>query len=35
MIPNPRYYERNPAARGLLKRQAIIAARMNQVTVPR
>jgi monofunctional biosynthetic peptidoglycan transglycosylase len=35
MIPNPRYYERNPSARGLLKRQAIIAARMNLVTVPR
>jgi monofunctional biosynthetic peptidoglycan transglycosylase len=35
MIPNPRYYERNPSARGLLKRQAIIAARMSQVTVPR
>jgi len=35
MIPNPRYYEKNPSARGLLRRQAIIAARMNQVTVPR
>lgn len=35
MLPNPRYYERNPAARGLLKRKAIIAARMTQVAVPR
>jgi monofunctional glycosyltransferase len=35
MIPNPRYYERNPSARGLLKRKAIIAARMHLVYVPR
>ncbi|MBP9915188.1 MAG: monofunctional biosynthetic peptidoglycan transglycosylase, partial [Thiobacillaceae bacterium] len=35
MIPNPRYYERNQSARGLLKRKAIIAARMLQVSVPR
>jgi monofunctional biosynthetic peptidoglycan transglycosylase len=35
MIPNPRYYERNRSARGLLKRKAIIAARMVQVSVPR
>ena len=35
MIPNPRYYERNQSARGLLKRKAIIAARMVQVSVPR
>lgn len=35
MIPNPRYYERNQGARGLLKRKAIIAARMGQVAVPR
>ena len=35
MIPNPRYYESHRSARGLLKRKAIIAARMFQVTVPR
>jgi monofunctional biosynthetic peptidoglycan transglycosylase len=35
MIPNPRYYESHRSARGLLKRKAIIAARMYQVTVPR
>ncbi len=35
MIPNPRYYETRRSARGLLKRKAIIAARMYQVTVPR
>jgi len=35
MIPNPRYYEKHRSARGLLKRKAIIAARMYQVTVPR
>ncbi|MBM4181856.1 MAG: monofunctional biosynthetic peptidoglycan transglycosylase [Betaproteobacteria bacterium] len=35
MIPNPRFYERNQGARGLLKRKAIIAARMGQVAVPR
>jgi monofunctional biosynthetic peptidoglycan transglycosylase len=35
MIPNPRYYETHRAARGLLKRKAIIAARMHQVSVPR
>ncbi len=35
MIPNPRYYETHRTARGLLKRQAIIARRMQQVTVPR
>jgi monofunctional biosynthetic peptidoglycan transglycosylase len=35
MIPNPRYYEKNQSARGLLKRKAIIAARMYQVYVPR
>lgn len=35
MIPNPRYYETHRAARGLLKRQGIIAARMWQVYVPR
>jgi monofunctional biosynthetic peptidoglycan transglycosylase len=35
MIPNPRYYETHQSARGLLKRKAIIAARMHQVSVPR
>jgi monofunctional biosynthetic peptidoglycan transglycosylase len=35
MIPNPRYYETHRAARGLLKRKAIIAARMNLVLAPR
>lgn len=35
MIPNPRYYETHRAARGLLKRQAIIERRMQQVAVPR
>ncbi len=35
MIPNPRYYETHRAARGLLKRQGIIAARMRLVAVPR
>ncbi len=35
MIPNPRYYESHRGARGLLRRQGIIAARMGQVSVPR
>ncbi len=35
MIPNPRYYESHRSARGLLRRQGIIAARMWQVSVPR
>lgn len=35
MIPNPRYYETHRSARGLLRRQAIISARMWQVAVPR
>ncbi len=35
MIPNPRYYETHRGARGLLRRQGIIAARMVQVSVPR
>jgi monofunctional biosynthetic peptidoglycan transglycosylase len=35
MIPNPRYYETHRAARGLLRRQAIITARMRLVAVPR
>ncbi len=35
MIPNPRYYEKNRNSRALLKRKAIIAARMRLVSVPR
>lgn len=35
MIPNPRFYETHRAARGLLRRQGIIAARMGMVSVPR
>lgn len=35
MIPNPRYYETHRSARGLLRRQGIIGARMYQVSVPR
>lgn len=35
MIPNPRYYETHRNAHGLLKRKAIISARMYQVSVPR
>ncbi|MEW5892762.1 MAG: monofunctional biosynthetic peptidoglycan transglycosylase [Pseudomonadota bacterium] len=35
MIPNPRYYQTHLNARGLLKRKAIIAARMGQVYVPK
>ncbi|MCP5279497.1 MAG: monofunctional biosynthetic peptidoglycan transglycosylase [Thiobacillus sp.] len=35
MIPNPRYYETHRSSRGLLRRQAIIAARMGMVRVPR
>jgi monofunctional biosynthetic peptidoglycan transglycosylase len=35
MIPDPRYYETHRAARGLLRRQGIIAARMWQASVPR
>lgn len=35
MIPNPRFYETHRGARGLLKRQSVIAARMHQVAVPR
>jgi monofunctional biosynthetic peptidoglycan transglycosylase len=35
MIPNPRYYDIHPNARGLAKRTATIQARMYQVAVPR
>lgn len=35
MLPNPRYYETHRQARGLIKRQRLIAARMMQVSVPK
>ncbi len=35
MLPNPRYYQKHPSARGLLKRQALIERRMHLVAVPR
>ena len=35
MIPNPRYYETHRSSSSLLRRQAIISARMWQVRVPR
>jgi monofunctional glycosyltransferase len=35
MVPNPRFYETHRGARGLLRRQGIIAARMWQVSIPR
>ena len=35
MIPNPRYYETHRSARGLLRRQGIIAARMHLAVVPK
>jgi len=34
MAPNPRYYERNPNAPGLLKKIAIIRERMNSAELP-
>ena len=34
MVPNPRYYDKHRAARGLQKRTGIILARMNQATTP-
>ena len=34
MVPNPRYYDKHRAARGLQKRTGIILARMNQATAP-
>lgn len=33
-IPNPRYYDSHPGARGLARRTATIAARMYQVSTP-
>jgi monofunctional biosynthetic peptidoglycan transglycosylase len=35
MIPDPRYYETHRSGRGLLRRQAIIQARMYQAVVPK
>lgn len=35
MIPDPRYYETHRSARGLLRRQGIIEARMYQAVVPK
>jgi monofunctional biosynthetic peptidoglycan transglycosylase len=35
MIPNPRYYETHRSARGLVRRQALIARRMWQAWVPK
>jgi monofunctional glycosyltransferase len=34
MIPNPRYYDKHPSARGLGRRTGIILARMNYAEVP-
>ena len=34
MVPNPRYYDKHRAARGLQKRTWIILARMKQATTP-
>jgi monofunctional biosynthetic peptidoglycan transglycosylase len=34
MIPNPRYYDKHPSARGLARRTGIILARMNYAEVP-
>ena len=34
MIPNPRFYDTHPAARGLARKTGIIQARMNNVEVP-
>ena len=34
MLPNPRFYQDNPSSRGLKRRAAIIAARMNQSVIP-
>jgi monofunctional biosynthetic peptidoglycan transglycosylase len=34
MVPNPRYYDRNREARGLLRKTGIIEARMNAVAIP-
>ncbi|MEQ1668226.1 MAG: monofunctional biosynthetic peptidoglycan transglycosylase [Sulfuriferula sp.] len=35
MVPNPRYYDTHRSDRGLLRRAAIIQARMGQVAVPK
>ena len=34
MVPNPRYYDRNREAPGLLRKQEIILARMNYAVIP-
>src|SRR5450830_990872 len=34
MVPNPRYYDKHPEARGLLLKTDIIMARMNDVEIP-
>ena len=34
MLPNPRYYDRHREAPGLLRKQAIILARMNDAVIP-
>jgi monofunctional biosynthetic peptidoglycan transglycosylase len=34
MVPNPRYYDKHPSARGLARRTGIILARMNYSEVP-
>jgi len=34
MVPNPRYYDSHPNARGLERKSGIILARMNQVQAP-
>jgi monofunctional biosynthetic peptidoglycan transglycosylase len=35
MVPNPRYYDKNPGDRRLLRKTAIIQRRMNYVYIPR
>lgn len=34
MVPNPRYYDKNREARGLMRKTEIIEARMNAVAIP-
>ncbi|OIQ88241.1 monofunctional biosynthetic peptidoglycan transglycosylase [mine drainage metagenome] len=34
MVPNPRYYDQHPGARGLARKTGIILARMNSAEVP-
>ena len=35
MVPNPRYYDKHPGARGLQRKTGIILSRMNSSVVPR